>query len=232
MRYLIDDQPELCIGCGHACFAERDCVQEPEARERSAAIEQADALALCGPVYCWQPNGLMAAMFDKVRLSTGPWRDAPQHGKPAVGLAIAGGTGSGVFCALQSMYAWFCLWKYRPLAPVPITRFNLDLALESAEALGREIASTAPRPYGGVGELLATYDALPALRYGHLEEFRWLALTIARSLERRGDSAERVAAIRATLDRAEQREHAGDRAGAGELFVAAYWAGVEVWSHS
>ena len=227
--YLADEQPEPCSGCGHRCFAELDCVQEPEATARSAAIEAADGLLLCSPVYCWQPNGLTAALLDKVRLSTGPWRDAPQHGKPALGIAVAGGTGSGVFPALQSIYAWFCLWKYRPLPPVPVTRFNLDVVLAGAESLGRALVDAEQRPYGNIGELLTTYDALPELRYGRVDEFRWLAHTIVQGFERRGQADALVASLRKTLAEAEALAAAGDAVGAANHYVEAYWAGAMVW---
>jgi len=229
MMYLADEQPETCTGCGHRCFSELDCVQEPEATVRSAAIEAADGLLLCAPVYCWQVNGLTAALLDKVRLSTGPWRDAPQHGKPALGIAVAGGTGSGVFPALQSLYAWFCLWKYRPLPPVPVTRFNLDAVLADAEALGRALAGHAPRPYDSIGDLLTTYDALPELRYGRVDEFRWLAHTVVAGLQRRGAPEERLAPLRAALDQASALAAAGDALGAADRYVAAYRSGVEGW---
>ncbi len=227
--YLSDEQPEFCRGCGHSCFAELDCIQEPEATERSAAIEAADALVLCAPVYCWQPNGLTAALFDKVRLSTGPWRDASQHGKPALGVAVAGGTGSGVFTALQSIYAWFCLWKYRPLPPVPVTRFNLEAVLEDAGSLGRALVNAGRRPYGNTGELLTTYDALPALRYGRVDEFRWLARTIVQGFERRGQPDARVASLRKMLAEAEALAAAGDAVGAADKYAAAHLAGLEAW---
>lgn len=229
LRYLVDEHPGYCTHCGHGCFAKLDCVQEEGATARSAAIEAADALVLCAPVYCWQPNGLTAALFDKTRLSTGPWRDPPQHGKHAVGLAVAGNSGSGVFPALQSMYAWFCLWKYRPLQPVPVTRFNLDLVLAQSEAMGRELALAPRRPFEGVGDLLVTYDALPYNRHARVDEFRWLATEIAAGLERRGAAQDVISAMRTALGEAEERARTGDALGAANKYIEAYRAGVKVW---
>jgi len=229
LHYLVDEDPDYCAACGHDCFAELDCAQEDSATARSAAIEAADALVLCSPVYCWQPNGLTAALFDKVRLSSGSWQETTQHGKPALGVAVAGGTGSGVFAALHSIYTWFCLWKYRPLPPLPVTRFNLDRALGDAEALGRLLVATPCQPYSSVGDLLTTYDTLPGYSYSRVDEFRWLAGEVAAGLERRGVSVDVVAAMRATLREADERRQAGDAASAANKYVEAYRTGVRVW---
>jgi len=109
--YLADQSPEYCIACGHDCFGELDCAQEEEASLRSQRVDDADALVIGAPVYCWQVNGLTAALLDKVRLHTGPWTRGLMGGKPALAIAVAGGTGTGVFSALQSLTAWLCLWN-------------------------------------------------------------------------------------------------------------------------
>ena len=109
LLYLADGEPEFCIHCGHACFEEGDCLQEAGATEHSLKVSEADALVICAPVYCWQPSGLMATFFDKTRLSTRPWNRGEQHGRWGLKIAVAGGSGTGVFPALQSMYSWLCL---------------------------------------------------------------------------------------------------------------------------
>jgi len=227
--YLSDEKPHYCIHCGHPCFDQGDCLQEEEATARSRRVEAADALVIAAPVYVWQPSGLTAAFFDKVRLTTGAWVRDAQHGRPALGIAVAGGTGTGVFRALQGIYAWLCLWKFRPLEPLPVTRFNLLRALEEARERGRALATSAPQPYESVGDLLLTYDSLPATRFSHVDEFRWLAEQIASGLEASGAHEPIVAQIARLLDEGRACAARGDRRGEADRAVQAYRVGAGAW---
>jgi NAD(P)H-dependent FMN reductase len=225
---LIDQEPEYCIHCGYACFDEGNCIQEEDATLRSRQVEAADALVIAAPVYCWQPNGLAAAFFDKTRLSTGSWNRDGQHGRSALGIAVAGGTGTGVFTALQSIYAWLCLWKFRPLDPVPVTRFNLDRALDGAVAYGRVLAQNAPQPFESTAELLCTYDGLPYMDYGRVDEFRWLAEQTAAGLEGKG-KRDRAAEIWRLLAEGGVCAARDDKRGEAQRYVDAYQMGAQAW---
>jgi multimeric flavodoxin WrbA len=229
MLLLIDEEPGYCIHCGHGCFDDGECIQEAGATERSQRVSQADALVVCAPVYCWQPSGLTVAFFDKLRLASGPWSRGNQNGRPALGIAVAGGTGTGVFTALQSIYAWLCLWQYQPLNPLPVTRFNYDAILAQAPSLGRTLAERPVRGYEGVWELLLTYDRLPYMDYGRVDEFRWLAEQVATGLEARGTDSDAAAEIRQALAEGVARAEAGDEEGAAQRCVQAYLAGREAW---
>ena len=229
--YLVDESPEYCAHCGHDCFGELDCAQEEAATLRSQRLGEADALVLGAPVYCWQVNGLTAALLDKVRLSTGPWTRGMRGGKPALGITVAGGTGTGVFSALQSLYAWLCLWKFRALEPLPVTRFNFQAALQAAKERGRQLVelSQNPQPFGDVAQLLLYYDGLPYMRYGRLEEFRWLAQRIEETIVEGQDNRDQVAVLRENLARSEELWAQGKREEAAPFIVAAYQAGREGW---
>ena len=227
--YLSDEQPQYCIHCGHACFTEGDCLQEEEATSRSRRVEAADALVICAPVYVWQPSGLTVAFFDKIRMMTGPWSRGEQHGRPALGIAIAGGTGSGVFPALQSIYSWLCVWKFRPHDPLPVTRFNLDRALDGAEARGRALAESSPDPFLGTSDLMLTYDSLPYMDYSHVDEFRWLAEQILAGLEARGEDQTKTDAVKHLLEEGRSRATKGDREGEAKNHIEAYRLGAALW---
>ena len=229
MMDLSREQPQPCIHCGHACFETGECAQEPAATARSKRIEAADALVLAAPVYCWQPCALTVALFDKTRLSTGAWSREGQHGKTALGIAVAGGTGTGVFTALQSIYAWLCAWKYRPMDPVPVTRFNLDRVLAETALLGQALVARATEPYTDVWDLMLTYDRLPFADFGRVDEFRWLAEQIVAGLRQRDSVAAQIAGVQSHLDRGDTCATAGDEAGAAQAFVAAYRLGRDAW---
>ena len=229
--YLVDESPKYCTHCGHSCFDELSCLQEGAATLRSQRVDEADALVLGAPVYCWQVNGLTAALLDKVRLSTGSWTRGMRGGKAGLGIAVAGGTGTGVFSALQSLYAWLCLWKFRALEPLPVTRFNFHGALETAEEQGRRLVDLIqnPKPFADVSELLFYYDNLPYMRYGRLEEFFWLAQRIDETISESERNRDQVAVLRENVARAKELWAQGKRVEAGPLIVAAYQAGREGW---
>jgi multimeric flavodoxin WrbA len=229
LLYLIDDEPQYCVHCGYDCFAKGDCAQEAAATLRSERVGAADALVLCAPVYCWQPNGLTATLFDKVRLVTKPWNRGAANGRPALGIALAGGTGTGVFPALQSIYAWLCLWKFRPLDPLPLTRFNMDQALAQADEIGMALATQGAQAFASTAELMVTYDRLPYMNYGRVDEFRWLSQQILAGLRTRvaaSDVAEEMAQL---LERAEARAAEGDAFSEMEYVLEAYLSGREAW---
>jgi NAD(P)H-dependent FMN reductase len=229
--YLVDESPEYCVHCGHSCFEELDCPQEDAATLRSQRVDEADAVVLGAPVYVWQINGLTAALLDKVRLSTGPWTRGPMGGKPGLGIAVAGGTGTGVFSALQSLYAWLCLWKFRALEPLPVTRFNLQGALDAAQQRGHALVDLVqdPQPFSSIAQVLLYYDSLPYCSYGRLGEFRWLAQQVAEAIVECPDNHDQVTALRDHLARGEVLWGQGKRDQAAPLIVAAYQAGREAF---
>jgi len=229
LLYLIDSEPEYCIHCGHSCFEDGICAQEDAATLRSTSVDGADAIVIAAPVYCWQPNGLTTAFFDKLRLSGGPWnRDTP-NGCKALGVAVAGGTGSGVFTALQSIYAWLCLWKFRPLDPLPVTRFNLAQVLEDAPGLGEALAQSSREPFESVADLMLRYDGLPTMDFGRVDEFRWLAQEVLKGLEARGDAPEAVGHIHGLLETAAALRTAGSTQAEAQWIVQAYQIGAAAW---
>jgi NAD(P)H-dependent FMN reductase len=224
--YLRDENPAYCIHCGHSCFTTCDCIQEEAATARSRQVDAAAALVLAAPVYVWQVNGLTAAFFDKLRLSTGAWNRDAQHGRRALGIAVAGGTGTGVFPALQSIYSWLCLWKFRPLEPLPVTRFNLNRALDEAPDLGKQLARPARQPFADPAEIVATYDALPYMNYMHTDEFRWLAQQVWLAKQDDDGSVQICNELGQIIDQGRALEAQGNRVEAARRYIAAYRRGV------
>jgi hypothetical protein len=190
--YLADEEPEYCTHCGHPCFAEGTCALEDGATERSEIIRSADALLFGAPVYCWQPNALTCALFDKFRVPRGTWIDGSTPGIPAMGIAVAGGSGTGVFPALQSMYAWMCAWRFTPLSPVPVTRYNIDSVIDDARRLADELLRPRKAAFSERWDHMLLYDRLPYMRFGRIDEFEWLSARMVDYLEeRRSADAER-----------------------------------------
>jgi multimeric flavodoxin WrbA len=228
--YLADRGLQPCIGCGGGCFRDEVCRQDRAATQLSAEVDAYDALVLGAPVYTWRQNALTAIFQDKLRLPTGSLITGSLPGKPALGIAVAGGTGSGVMGALQSIYRWLAVWAYRALGPIPVTRYNLAAALEVAEASGQRLADEAalPRPFADVAECLLHYDSFPFLSYGYADEFLWLARQLDADLPAE-PAADPVRALRVGLAAAEAALARGDRAEATRLVAPAYLAGRQAW---
>jgi len=226
--YLADYALTPCRHCGGGCFTKGYCVQDQEATTAlREVVEVAEALVLAAPVYMWQPAGLTALFMEKLRLRTGTWNNPTRNPRTGLGIAVAGGTGSGVFTALQSIYAWLCLWKFRPLPPMPVVRANQRVALGAAAKAGAQLAAPADA-FASAGELMAAYDALPQLRYGRVDEYRWLAETVGQALTNRGDS-QPAASVVNLLAQAERLREAGEAAGAANVYMRAYHEGMRAW---
>jgi len=164
-----------------------------------------------------------------VRLASKPWNRGTPSGRPALGIALAGGTGTGVFPALQSIYAWLCLWKFRPLDPLPVTRFNMDRVLAVAERQGVALVRRGAQPFAETAELLLTYDQLPYMDYGRVDEFRWLARQILAGLKARDPATSAADEVGRLLAQAEARAADGDAVGEVEHILEAYQTGASAW---
>jgi len=230
--YLADYDLTPCRHCGYGCFAEGHCTQDEEASiALREVVEAADALVLASPVYVWQPAGLTALFMEKLRLGSGPWNRPERNGRRALGIAVAGGTGTGVFAALQAIYAWLCVWKFEPEMPLPVARFSRVAAARQATKAGAELAKPAESPLRGVADLMAAYDAISMLRYGRQDEFRWLAGAAAEGLASRGDM-QASAAVTTLLAQAERFLGEGHRADAMQAILHAYQQGMRAWMAS
>jgi NAD(P)H-dependent FMN reductase len=209
--YLSDENPEHCIHCGHSCFADGTCVREPAATIRSERIQAADALILGAPVYCWQPNALTGMLFDKFRIPEGTWVDSSVPRIPALGVAVACGTGTGVFPALQSIYSWFCAWRFVPLDPVPVTRYNIERVIGDAEQLARSLTADRPTAFTQKWDHMLLYDSIPELSYGRIAEFRWLSGRMAEYMDQRNVDGATLQNVRGAIERADRAAADGDR---------------------
>ena len=185
------------------------------APELSALCTEADALVLGAPVYFGDINGLTKDLCDSVRIPN-------ENGKPALGIAIAGGSGKGLYSGVQSLYHWFYHRQMRAIDPTPATRFTLDETLAALPASGARLADMARhiQPFTGAGredrwsELVAYYATLPYLRCDPVDEFLTLAeqLVHTRRSHRNWEQAFEELHTAHTLAAGEQRADAGRHA--------------------
>mgnify|MGYP001094844771 CR=1 FL=1 len=211
--YLVDYEIKPFTGSGGSEEAFRYC---PE--ELSRLCEEAGAIVLGAPVYWGDINGLTKDFMDTVRISN-------SNGKPALGIAIAGGTGKGLLSGVQTIYHFFFHRQMRGVDPTPVSRFNLQEALEHLKVSGAKLAdlSKEETPFPGGAreerwpEVLAHYTNLSYLRCDPLDEF----VILAEQLMRISDEEE-VEAARAELEKAHTLIADGERSEAARHAVRAY----------
>ena len=143
------------------------------------------------------------------------------NGKPALGIAIAGGSGKGLYSGVQSIYHFFYHRQMRGIDPTPVTRFNFQEALEKLQASGARLAEIAKEasPFPGATnddrweDVVAYYGSLPYLKCDMVDEFIALAQQLVRISERAlvgkaKNELEQALALIETGERGEAGRHA------------------------
>jgi NAD(P)H-dependent FMN reductase len=227
--YLIDEDLRYCEGCGGGCFRTFKCIWDDNATSRSKRVDSCDALVFGVPVYCWQINGLSSLFIDKQRFSTGSIIGPSSNTRPALGITVAGGSGTGCILALQTLYKYFFNWSFRGIDPLPVTRFNYEEALELAREYGKHLVQVAreKKPFSSFGEAIAYFETLEYMDYTPIDELHFIVKSILRSL------GERVTEeLKEELVLAEKALKVGDRLNGAIHLDRAYRIGVNVWNTS
>ncbi|MGI6368618.1 MAG: flavodoxin family protein [Anaerolineae bacterium] len=212
--YLVDYQIRPFVGQGGAEEGVRFVPSE-----LSALCTTADALVLGAPVYFGEINGLTKDFMDSVRIPN-------ENGKPALGIAIAGGSGKGLYSGVQSLYHWFYHRQMRAIDPTPATRFVMNATLAELYHSGERLAQMASqlRPFAGAGredrwaELAAYYADLPYLRCDMVDEFMTLAHQLVHTRRDHPNWEQAMDALRL----AHESMMRGERAAAARQAVQAY----------
>jgi multimeric flavodoxin WrbA len=207
------------------CLENLKCTYDDKAFDYlSEKILNCGALVMGTPVYWWDTSGLIKylilKMFRVYALS------GSLKGLPALGLAIAGGTGNGLVSGLRPVYHFFQIMQMRALEPLPATRFNLNEALKRAGELGGMIAGMASErsPFSGLEERLEWYDNLPYLGLSRAEERRLLAGLIATAVPGEMDHE-----VLSGLARADKLQASGRSVEALIEITKVYEAGVKAF---
>jgi len=220
---MADHGVSACKDCiPWVCKDNLKCTHADEAFEfLSDRILNCGALVLGTPVYWWDTSGMVKYLILKMfRVYA---RSAPLQGLPALGVAIAGGTGNGLISGLRPVYHFFQMMQMRALEPVPATRFNFAAAKQRAGILGGQVAHMSSKriPFQSLEERLIWYDALPYLGVSRGAERRLLAGLTVQALSE--DSACPGAV---GLARADELEAAGEKLEALTEITRVYEAGV------
>lgn len=223
---LRDYQIEPCVNTpGWPCWPDGPCTHvEDDTPQVKARVEAGNGLVIACPVYWSSITGLTKNFVDKMRLSG-------FEGEPALAVTMAGGSGNGMVLAVRALHGFFG-WGWPPLSPLPVSRFNYEQVLETAEVRGRQIAEAAeagPRPFTSTAERWRWELSLPFADWQLLEEKLYLAgLVVENAPEHEGAEEEREQAERA-LAAARRLAARGELAAAADDIATAYECGRAVW---
>ena len=139
-------------------------------RELSEIVDKADAYVLGAPVYYLDVNGLTKDFMDVVSMPS-------SNGKPALGIAMAGGTGKGLTSALKSIYYFFFCKGLRGINPLPVSRFNFDKALKETYDSGKLLVKLSEdrKPFINLTDRIAYHHSLKFMNYDIVDEILLLA---------------------------------------------------------
>jgi NAD(P)H-dependent FMN reductase len=164
----------------------------------AALLDDSAAVVIGSPVYWSDITSCTRALLTrKLRVEQGK---GPTAGMPALGIAVAGGSGNGLVEALRPLYLLFEKLRWRPIDSFPVTRFNWDRALATANGAGRDLAAMSDRRRPvEPDELWPFYNGLRYRSHDRIDERRLLAELIVGALPDVGKYAPLATGLRAKL---------------------------------
>ena len=171
---------EACKDClPWVCNTKQKCIYEDKNFELlSKKILGCGALVIGTPVYWGDTSGMVRYLFLKMyRVFAG---SGQLKGLPALGIAIAGGSGNGLTTGLRPIYHFFRTMQMRAIEPLPATRFDFDKAIKEAKLSGHRLAQMMPlrAPFKSSEECWLSYGAMPYLGENRATERRLLAAIV------------------------------------------------------
>jgi multimeric flavodoxin WrbA len=142
------------------------------------------ALVIGTPVYWGDTTGTVRYLFLKMyRVYAG---SGQLKSLPALGIAIAGGSGNGLETGLKPIYHFYRTMQMRAIEPLPATRFDFDKALKEAKLSGSRLAQMMPSraPFKSSEECWLSYDAMPYIGENRAAERRLLAAIVYESVSK------------------------------------------------
>ncbi len=146
----------VCDDGWGSCRSEHRCRQNDDFQSLHDSVRQAEGYVFVTPVYFGEPSEPLKAVFDRLRRCEAT-RDASSgessalSGKPAIGIAAAGGSGHGALHCLEGMERLLQTLGADVFDTIPVTRRTRDYQLETIHdalvvmATSRPAAPAAPQ---------------------------------------------------------------------------------------
>ena len=124
--YLNDERIGLCRACSRGwgtCLTEHRCQVEDGFQAVHEKTKQAAGYVLVTPVYFGQMSESAKACFDRLRRCEATRGDqSALTGKPAIGVAAAGGSGGGIVSCLDEMNRLFAHLRCAAFDMITVTQ--------------------------------------------------------------------------------------------------------------
>ena len=178
---------EACKDCmPWVCNTKQKCTYEDKNFELlSKKVLGCGALVIGTPVYWGDTTGMVRYLFLKMyRVFAG---SGQLKGLPALGIAIAGGSGNGLTTGLRPIYHFYRTIQMRAIEPLPATRFDFDKAVKEAKLSGNRLAQMMPSraPFKSSGKCWLSYSAMPYIGENRATERRLLAAVVYEAVPKR-----------------------------------------------
>jgi len=137
---------ERCRQCNEngwgICKTEGRCIIEDDFASLADKVKNADAVVFATPVYFGDLSESLRAFLDRLRRVNR--HEASQYnvkGKPAIGICVAGGGGSGAPACAMSMEKVLFTCGFDVIDMVPVRRQNLDMKISVLKVVGKWLAT-------------------------------------------------------------------------------------------
>jgi len=144
--FLPHKKIERCRQCEQdgwgICRTEGRCVIEDDFASLMDKIRHADAVIFATPVYFSDLSESIRSFLDRLRRVT--MHESGQrgiHGKPAIGVCVAGGGGGGAPACTVSLEKVLSTCGFDVVDMIPVRRQNLDTKLAIFRATGKWLAT-------------------------------------------------------------------------------------------
>ena len=139
----------LCRACESGwgpCRTKHRCRVEDGFQALHAEVCGADALVLVTPVYYGQMAEAAKAFFDRLRRCEATRGEScALAGKPAIGVAAAGGSGGGTVSCLDEMNRLLAHLRMQPFDLITVTQKSRPYKPDAIAAAARTMARPAPK---------------------------------------------------------------------------------------
>lgn len=180
---LAEKKVKPCLACpSPPCWTALACnIKDDDGLSLREKLEECDALIISAPVYFLGINGMAKDFIDRMRSYS-------RKGRPALPIAAAGGTGKGCVMSLQELCRYLMILGFRPVMPMPVTRYNADLAFKEARENGRRLVLEfeEPTPFASLSESIEWIESLPYMQWDMVDELIYLSRIAIEGIERKG----------------------------------------------
>lgn len=225
--FLADYHIEPCQDCrDRTCWSGGECRFSDDLPGLNAKLDAADGIVLGAPVYYLDINGITKNFLDRTR---------PQNlnGKPAMGIAVAGGTGKGLTSALKSIYYYFFCVGLRGSNPLPVSRFNFARALAEAKQKAADLVEKAKdrKPFRNLAEKFVWHRNIRFMDFDIIDENLYLAGLVIENTHPKSEKGKKdLQEAMREYQQAVEFITQGKKDEAAKYIEAAYVHGTTVWN--